>query len=329
MMQPAAKSSPADTPKVTYIQVEDSHEERRLDNFLLSQIKGVPKSHIYAIIRSGEVRINSKRAKASSRIASGDRIRIPPIRTAHRNRAEPQKELVKQIKDAIIYEDDNIIAVNKPRWIGSHGGVNRPFGVIEVLHHLSGSKEIYLVHRLDIETTGVLLIARNLKVLRQINRVWHDDSTHKIYAAIVHGLWKKGKQKDTRSVSHLSKEKVSGEYLMKSEKQRAANKSASPANTTRPRKAITLFKLLEHKNDYSLMEAEILTGRTHQIRSQATEEGHPIVGDKKYAFQATAIRQKDDLALHCHRIEFVLDEKPYEFVAGLPMVFDKYGFNTD
>lgn len=326
-----------DAPRVTYIEVPEGHEERRLDNFLLSRIKGVPKSHIYAIIRSGEVRINSKRSKASSRIDAGDRIRIPPIRTAHRSRSEPQRELVDLIEQSIIYEDDDIIAINKPRWVGAHSGVNRPYGVIEIFHYLSNSKDLYLVHRLDLETTGVLLIARNLNILRKINSVWHkQDSTHKIYAAVVQGLWKQGKQDDTRSISHIYKEKVGGEFIMKTAKSPMDKSEHQPAHAPRreeagedekrARKAITLFKLLEHKDDYSLMEAEILTGRTHQIRSQAAEEGHPIVGDKKYAFLATNIRQKDELALHCLRIEFTLDDRVYEFMAPTPEVFDKYGF---
>ena len=312
--------------RVKHIKVEKSQEERRLDNFLLSRLKGVPKSHIYAIIRSGQVRINGKRSGASSRINDGDLVRVPPIRTAHREHTPPKDELVEQIKQSYIYEDENIIAINKPRWVGAHGGVNRPYGIIEVLHHILDSRDIYLVHRLDLETTGVLIIARNLDTLRKINNVWHDEGeSRKIYAAVVVGLWKDGKEEKTRSVTRLFKDKVGGEYIM-----RPINPDHENQPTTeeqiKSKEAVTLFNLIKHQDDYSLMEAEILTGRTHQIRLQAATEGHPIAGDKKYAFLATDTRQTGDLALHCLRIEFTIDEKRYEFVAPTPPIFDQYGF---
>lgn len=325
--------------KVEYIQVPSTQKERRLDNFLLSKLKGVPKSHIYSIIRSGEVRINSKRAKADTRLQTDDKIRIPPIRTAQRQEKRAQPELIQQVKDAILFQDDNIIAINKPRWLGSHGGVNRPFGIIEVLHQIFSSKEIYLAHRLDLETTGVLLIARNLEVLRQINQTWHGPDCHKIYLAIVHGAWP---YKNKKITTQMSKGKVGGEYIMQVAGANSTNKerTAEVADRGKDKEAITKFTLMPqtskvHK-DHSLLRAELLTGRTHQIRLQCATAGYPVVGDRKYSFLATSKSgsepKRQELALHCWQIALPLplknktnmSSKKYEIVATPPAVFGEY-----
>ena len=425
-----ASAKPA--PSVVYVEVTDEQAGRRLDNFILAQIKGVPKSHVYRIIRSGEVRVNSKRAKADSRLASGDKVRLPPLRQATRRKGEPDAELVKQVQAAVIYEDENIIALNKPRWLGSHGGVNRPFGVIEVMQHLHGSKEIYLAHRLDLETTGVLLVARRLEVLRQIGKVWHEENCHKLYLALVRGRWA-DKNKIIRS--HISKSKTGGQFLMRSAgggdgsggagygvragsagggddsrgagygvragsagggggsggagygvragsagvssgKSAGGDGSGSAGYGVRAgsvnvvssgnsaggdrsggtnddgKLAITKFSLLKNlkaraadvrgagrvgakparsrrgrgpnagADEFSLLQVELLTGKTHQIRIQCAGEGHPVVGDSKYSFMAGVRANKgEELALHCHKIELPLADKKYKIVAPPPDIF--------
>ena len=300
-------------PKVEYIEVPFGDEERRLDNFLLSQIKGVPKSHIYAIIRSGEVRINSKRAKPSSRIKNGDKIRIPPIRKSNRVRGEPGQNLIQLVSSSIIHQDENLIVLNKPRGCGSHGGINIPFGIIEVLQYIYKSNKVYLAHRLDLETTGVLIIARNIEVLRELNAVWREaNKCRKIYMIIVQGIWQKKEQKVT---SKLAKREIGGRFLM----------TSYGNNEDQGKEATTNYKLLKHKNDCSLLEAQLITGRTHQIRAQCAEAGYPIVGDDKYSFIAKkeppSKKTKQDLALHCHKIEVQLQNKSYKFEAPLPYIF--------
>ena len=341
-----ASAKPA--PSVIYVEVTDEQAGRRLDNFILAQIKGVPKSHVYRIIRSGEVRVNSKRAKADTRLASGDKVRLPPLRQATRRKGEPDAELVKQVQAAVIYEDENIIALNKPRWLGSHGGVNRPFGVIEVMQHLHGSKEIYLAHRLDLETTGVLLVARRLEVLRQIGKVWHEENCHKLYLALVRGRWT-DKNKIIRS--HISKSKTGGQFLMRSAGGGGGSGGAGGTDDD-GKLAITKFSLVKNlkaraadvrgagrvgakparsrrgrgpnagADEFSLLQVELLTGKTHQIRIQCAGEGHPVVGDSKYSFMAgVRANRGEELALHCHKIELPLADKKYKFVAPPPDIF--------
>ena len=306
---------------VEKITISDKQQGRRLDNFLLTRIKGVPKSRIYSIIRRGEVRINSKRSKPSSRINAGDIIRIPPLRRPAERSDEPNAELITKIKDSIIFQNDDLIVINKPRWVGSHGGINQRHGVIETLQHIMQDKEIYLVHRLDLETTGVLIIALNLDTLRGINQVWHEKDCHKIYLMRTYGSWE---AKEKKVVTHLAKSYKSGEYLMQSLPEVSKDKKEEEnqyKNNPVGKEAITLFKLVKKGKDSSLVEAELQTGRTHQIRLQCAELGHPIVGDSKYSFMAGIKEQSKELALHCWKIEIKIAGKQYKFEAPLPSVF--------
>lgn len=305
--------------EVEHVNVSAAQQGRRLDNFLLTHLKGVPKSRIYSIIRRGEVRVNSKRFKPSERINAGDTIRIPPLIRSSRRKRIPQQDLIDKINNSIIYKDKGFIVLNKPRGIASHGGSQHNFGVIEVLQYTMQSKEIYLVHRLDIETTGVLIIALSINLLREVNKLWHNKDCRKLYLLKVYGCWK---EQEKQVVSYLVKSYKSGEFLME-EVINEDNKYQTEFinhNKSTPKKAITFFRLKKQSKDYSLLEAELITGRTHQIRLQCAKLSHPILGDKKYSFMAGIKEPERELALHCHKISLEIGNKQYEWIAPLPKI---------
>ncbi|MGH8727072.1 MAG: RluA family pseudouridine synthase [Burkholderiales bacterium] len=244
--------------------IDDANADQRLDNYLVSLLKGVPKSHIHRIVRSGEVRINSRRAASSDRLRIGDRVRIPPIRIA-RPAARPKPGKPAQLP--ILIEDEFILVIDKPAGVAVHGGSEISFGVIEQLRIARPKvKFLELVHRLDRGTSGVLLLAKKRSALIALHEQLAQREMTKCYCVLVRGEWRKGKQEVLlplrRFVSPAGERKV--------------------AVVAQGQESRTVFSLRKNLRGFSLLKAELRTGRTHQIRVQLAHLGFPVAGDDKY-----------------------------------------------
>ena len=256
--------------EVKKIIIDENISGQRLDNFLLNQLKGVPKSKIYSIIRKGEIRINSKRKKPSYKLINGDELRIPPIKTSKRENQFVPTNVIALIKDAIVEENDDYIALNKPEGIASHGGSRISIGVIETIRNFGKSyRDAKLVHRLDKDTSGCQVIAKNNKFLRTCNKLIMERKVKKTYEAIVHGNW-------------IHKD---GIYEINIEKNTLIGKERMVRISKGGKIAKTFFKVIESSKHFSLIQCELITGRTHQLRVHLSELGFPILGDKKYGIK--------------------------------------------
>ena len=249
--------------RATLLEVDEESGDQRIDNFLIRRLKGVPKSHVYRILRSGEVRVNSGRVKQDYRLQPGDRVRVPPVRIAAKEERPPAHSLALPI----IFEDDALIVINKPSGVAVHGGSGISFGVIESLRaERPKAKFLELAHRLDRDTSGLLLVGKKRSALVELHRMLRDGEIKKDYAAIVKGRWKGGARKVDvplfKFVTPAGERRVS------------AREDGS--------RAVTLFKPLSIGSAATLVQARLLTGRTHQIRVHAAHIGHPILGDDKY-----------------------------------------------
>lgn len=255
-------------PSVQHLVVDEAGEGQRLDNFLLRLLKGVPKTHVYRVIRSGEVRVNKGRASADTRLALGDEVRVPPVRVAERAadaRPAPPREF------PLLFEDEHLLAIDKPAGVAVHGGSGVSFGVIEQLRQARPeARFLELVHRLDKETSGILLLAKKRSALTALQDQFRARDTGKTYAALVIGRWP-AKLKVIDVALH--------KYLDAGGERRVRTVDAEDAQG---RRSITLVKVAQAFESYSLLDVTIKTGRTHQIRVHLAHAGHPIVGDDKY-----------------------------------------------
>lgn len=294
---------------VRYTEINAEEAGQRLDNYLLRILKGIPKSHIYRIIRAGEVRVNKKRAKVSSRLAEGDNIRIPPLRFAL---AEKDlfvgKVVTEQLLKNIIFEDDSILVLNKPAGVAVHGGSGLSFGVIEALRKARPEiSYLELVHRLDRETSGCLLLAKKRSMLRSIQSLLVSREIKKIYWALLRHPWQ-GKNILTIEVPLKKNTLKSGERMV------------TVASDGKPSQ--TVFKLLENFPQACFVEVLPKTGRTHQIRVHSAYLGHAILGDNKYDTSKNKdLEIKHRLYLHARAIQFNLNGKNYFFEADLDALF--------
>ncbi len=252
---------------VTRVTVDEASEGQRLDNFLLKLLKGVPKTHVYRVIRSGEVRVNKGRAAADTRLALGDEVRVPPVRTA-----EPRREAAVPPREfPVLFEDEHLLAVDKPAGMAVHGGSGVSFGVIEQLRRARPqARFLELVHRLDRETSGLLLLAKKRSALTALQDQFRQRETGKTYAALVQGDWPASKK-----VIDLPLHK----FLTPEGERRVRIVDDGHAEG---RRAITLVKVVRRLPGCTLLDVTIKTGRTHQIRVHLAGSGHPIVGDEKY-----------------------------------------------
>jgi 23S rRNA pseudouridine955/2504/2580 synthase len=251
--------------------VDDESAGQRLDNYLLRLLKGVPKTHIYRVIRSGEVRVNKGRAAADTRVAAGDRIRLPPMRAADRSAAPPAPAR----EFSVLFEDEQLLAITKPAGVAVHGGSGVSSGVIEQLrqarlHQSGGARFLELVHRLDKDTSGVLLLAKKRSALTALQDQFRARETGKSYVALVFGAWPP-KLKVIDQPLHKTLDAAGERHV----------RVVSPTNDD-GRRSITLIKAMQAHGDCTLLDLSIKTGRTHQIRVHLAHAGHPIVGDPKY-----------------------------------------------
>ena len=263
------------------LEIDEKHQDQRLDNFLCSLCKGVPKSHVFRIIRSGEVRINSKRAEAKTKLCIGDVVRIPPIQVVEKQSLESlpssgtvnKVQLLKAASDIpILFEDDHLLVVNKPSGMAVHGGSGSSFGLIECIRALRAEthEDLELVHRIDRETSGILILSKKRSALRKLQEQLRARSWKKYYKTLVLGYWPDAlKQVDLPLLKTQSGEKEARVFV-------------DPSGDN----ACTKFKIIQlYKANYScftLIQAQILTGRTHQIRVHTSANKFPIAGDDRY-----------------------------------------------
>jgi 23S rRNA pseudouridine955/2504/2580 synthase len=296
---------------VTYTVIGDEDHGQRLDNFLIRCCKGVPRSHIYRILRSGEVRINSGRVDATYRLCAGDKLRIPPIRVAERPKNEVDEAAKQRVDLPILYEDEAMLVIDKPEGIAVHGGSGVSFGVIEALRRQRPeARFLELAHRLDRETSGILLVGKKRLALTALHDMFreHGAGADKRYLVLVKGRWM-----NTTQHVKLPLHK----YLTEGGERRV---SVNPEGKT----AHTVFRLLARWPEMSLLEAQLKTGRTHQIRVHLAHLGFPILGDEKYGdfalnreLKRTGLKR---MALHAWRmaLRHPLTGAPLECIAPLP-----------
>lgn len=293
--------------EVQLVRVEKAHIGQRLDNFLIRHLKGVPRTRIYRLIRRGEVRVNKKRCKPERKLDMGDEIRIPPY-TGRDNRqlVKPSPALQSYLLENILFENDQLLVVNKPSGLAVHGGTSIRLGLIEALRQCKPEwKELELAHRLDRATSGCLLISKNSKFLKHIQLAFKEKNVKKNYLALVHGTWPK-------SVKHVDVP-LKKEALGDNERIVKVSESGKPSRT--------FFEVKSHYPGASLIEAMPETGRTHQIRVHCQHAGHGIVGDEKYTCDAIndALEKAKSLCLHAWKIEFTTPDSSVPIKVGAPV----------
>ncbi|SDJ12637.1 ribosomal large subunit pseudouridine synthase C [Ferrimonas sediminum] len=287
------------TPKVQWVTVEPDYEGQRIDNFLRTFLKGVPKSLIYRLLRKGEIRVNKKRIKPEYKLVGGDEIRIAPIRVSEKSNEDtaPSAKLrkVAELEQHIVYEDKLILVINKPSGIAVHGGSGVNFGVIEALRALRPEeKNLELVHRLDRATSGLLMLAKRRSALKHMQNQLRSKTMKKQYLALVKGKWQ---DRDKVVNEPLLKNTLkSGERLVR------VDGEGKPSETR--------FRVVERfGSEATLVEASPITGRTHQIRVHAQCKGHPIACDDRYGDdgfdRSMKERGLDRLFLHAHKLRFI------------------------
>jgi 23S rRNA pseudouridine955/2504/2580 synthase len=309
-------SAPTPAPSVKTLTVDEDSAGQRLDNFLMRHLKGVPKTHVYRIIRSGEVRVNKGRASAEQRVEAGDVVRLPPVRVSAQVQAKadapaPAREF------PVLMEDEAMMAIDKPAGVAVHGGSGVSFGVIEQLRRARPAlANLELVHRLDRETSGVLLVAKKRSALKNLQDQFRDRETGKTYLALVLGLWPSNKKVIDSPLMKYTIPNGVGEG-----ERRVKVVGKDDPNGMR---SITLVRVARTVGPYTLLEVTIKTGRTHQIRVHLASQGHPIAGDDKYGdFEHNKLLQKMGLKrmfLHAWQLKFQHPQshRPVSLQAPLP-----------
>jgi len=295
---PSAQADATARSPARKVEVGEGSDGQRIDNFLISELKGVPRTLVYRILRSGEVRINGGRARPSDRVHAGDLVRVPPLRLPQpAGQAVAGAHLTRALESAILYEDDHLLVVNKPAGLAVHGGSGISLGLIETLRQArADARFLELVHRLDRDTSGCIVVAKKRSALlalqRQLRGDADDDGMGKVYLALVKGRWKGGHHRIEAPL--LKNTLSSGERMVRVSREGKAS--------------VTLFDVTERFADCSLVQATLLTGRTHQIRVHCQHAGHPIAGDAKYGDEDfnRAIRQRGlkRMFLHAWRLDF-------------------------
>ncbi|MEE4378038.1 MAG: RluA family pseudouridine synthase [Candidatus Competibacteraceae bacterium] len=296
-------------PAVRTVQIATEYTGQRIDNYLFHTLKGVPKSLIYRILRTGEVRVNGGRIRPTYRLQAGDQIRLPPLRLpTQESLTKPPSSLLRQLEHAILLEDAEVLVLNKPTGIAVHKGSGLPFGVIEALRALRPGPYLELAHRLDRDTSGCLVLAKTPQALAAVHKALRAGTMDKRYLALVCGRWEKG----TCNVSLPLRKNV-----LRSGERRVEVLFDGKQSHTR-------FKPISLWQRATLLEATLHTGRTHQIRVHAAHSGHPVAGDDKYgdshcnqSMRRLGLRR---LFLHAHSIMFTLGKR--EVCVSAPLTQD-------
>jgi 23S rRNA pseudouridine955/2504/2580 synthase len=303
--------------QVKFVNIDEGNDGQRIDNFLITALKGVPKSAIYRILRKGEVRVNKKRVKPVYKLQAGDMVRIPPVKVAEKQEFIPKNlDKIAKLEDAVLYEDKYLIVLNKPSGMAVHGGSGLSYGLIEALRSIRPEeRNLELVHRLDRDTSGCLLVSKRRSVLRSLHEQLREKTMEKNYWALVQGSWA-GKIKNVSEP--LRKNTLqSGERVVRVDEQ-----EGKPSQTR--------FRVLERFGQFStLVQASPVTGRTHQIRVHTQCKGHPIACDDKYGVaefdQAMKKMGLNRLFLHAHDLTFIhpKTEQPLRVEAPLDTILKK------
>ncbi len=308
-------SRTASSAQVRLVRVADDRAGQRLDNFLLGQLKGAPKSLVYKLVRSGQVRVNGGRAKAETRLEGGDEVRIPPVRLAEAGeKTPPPKGLLAAMEASIVFEDARLLAINKPSGLASHGGSGISHGAIETLRALRPRETLELVHRLDRDTSGLLIIAKKRSALTELQALMRESDADdgrgiaKRYLALLIGRMPDG----TMTVDaplHIGLRQGGERHVQ-------VHPNGKPS--------LSHFRVLERRGGHSYCEVRIETGRTHQIRVHAKHIGHPVAGDDKYGEPEVNKRLRDQIGLrrlflHAASLEFALDGGRAEYVLDAPL----------
>ena len=299
--------------QIQYIDIDESSEDQRIDNFLFKTFKDVPKNHIFKIIRNGEVRVNKKRVKTLYKLKINDVVRIPPIEFIEKKEKKPSDNF----KPHIIYEDEWLLVVNKPSGLAVHGGSGIDFGLIEHMRHIKPEyKFLELVHRIDKNTSGVIVIAKKRSALRSMQELFRNKKIKKNYLVAVKGNWDSKKKEVSL---RLEKKQTSvGHHVNVVEDPLKGKLSKS------------IFYLVKKMQQQSLLSAQIITGRTHQIRVQLAFLGFPVLGDDKYGdfalnkkLQSSGLKR---MFLHAHKLSFFhpFTEEKVELTADLPIELRKF-----
>jgi len=291
-----AENEPVEGPVL--ITINAAHEGQRIDNYLVTTLKGVPKSLIYRLLRKGQIRVNKGRIKPVYRLKHGDIVRIPPLARPTAAAAQhPPGQLCRRLQDAILYEDADLIALNKPSGIAVHGGSGITFGVIEALRYLRDDcPDLALVHRLDRMTSGCLLLAKNRAILLQLHELLRDGFVNKHYDALLAGQWRGGVRRVEKALQ--KNRQLSGERMVQVDDEGQA--------------ASSLFSPQRVYHNCTLVDVRIDTGRMHQIRVHAAHLGHPVAGDDKYGDDAFNRMMRSfglkRMFLHARIVEFTLPD---------------------
>jgi 23S rRNA pseudouridine955/2504/2580 synthase len=300
---------------VRTVTVSDDRDGQRLDNFLLGQLKGAPRSLIYKLVRSGQVRINGKRAKPDSRLDGGDIVRIPPVTLgAPPDHGEAAPALLERLSAAIVFEDDRLLALNKPSGVASHGGSGISFGAIEALRQLRPQQSLELVHRLDRDTSGLLIVAKKRAALIELQALMREDAEtrsagiRKRYLALL--------------VGRLAGETFTVDAPLEVGLRQGGERHVRVGQGGK--ESVTHFHLIERRGGHSYVDVRIDTGRTHQIRVHAAHLGHPVAGDEKYGEKEVNRRIKEQtglrrLFLHAATLEFSLDGGKVPYLLNAPL----------
>tara|TARA_B100000575_G_scaffold289515_1_gene291420 strand:- start:56 stop:967 length:912 start_codon:yes stop_codon:yes gene_type:complete len=290
--------------KVSLEEIGANSSNQRVDNFLLGKFKDLPKSKIYSIIRKGEVRINGSRVKPHFKLSVGDKIRIPPLfLTKKSNKSSPEKGLIEEIKGQVIYEDGEILAINKKHNLAVHGGSRVSIGLIEIVRNFGKDyRDAQLVHRLDKATSGCIIVAKNKQSTRLYNSFIRSNQIIKKYHCLIHGSWPK-KLNNIRLPLKVNK----NENLKKTIVSEDGKYSA------------TNFKLIKFNEYFSLLECSLETGRTHQIRVHTSASGFPIAGDLKYSLTTLNSDMEKRMYLHCSSLEIL--DKDLKITSKVPNSF--------
>ena len=308
MPHPEAPARPAGAAHT--VRIAEDRDGQRLDNFLLGYLKGAPRSLIYKLLRSGQVRVNGGRCKPERRLEEGDEVRIPPIRLEDpADKGTPAKGLLEAMDASIVFEDPRLLVISKPSGVASHGGSGITFGAIETLRALRPKESLELVHRLDRDTSGLLIIAKKRSALIELQALMREEGgIAKRYLALLTGRMPDGVM-SVDAALHVGLRQGGERHVQ-------VNVAGKPS--------LSHFRVLERRGGHSYCEVRIETGRTHQIRVHAQHIGHPVAGDDKYGDEAVNKRLREQvglkrLFLHAASLEFALDGGKAPYVLNAPL----------